>query len=62
MRRLLENSFPLNGDREGLRRLIETSIEGDLFGLNSRRDGDDVLMDLPIVILAAQKPSTPGPD
>ncbi len=53
---LLAGSFPVGGDRDGLRRLIEASIDGDRLGMNLRRDGATVRLDYPSVVLVARKP------
>jgi ubiquinone/menaquinone biosynthesis C-methylase UbiE len=56
---LVAASYPANGDRAALRRMIDASVEGDLFGMNARREGGTVLMSYPAVILTAPKPSSP---
>jgi ubiquinone/menaquinone biosynthesis C-methylase UbiE len=54
--RLIAGSFPANDDRDLLRRMIDESVDGDLFGMASRRDGDTVLLSYPSVILSALRP------
>lgn len=57
--RLIAGSFPANGDRALLRRMIDESVEGDAMGMGSRRDRDTVLLAYPSVVLTARKPDTP---
>lgn len=52
---LVSVSFPVDGDRAGLRRMIDASVDGDTMGLNARREGDTVRFGYPAVILAARK-------
>jgi ubiquinone/menaquinone biosynthesis C-methylase UbiE len=54
--RLIAGSFPANDDRDLLRRMIDDSVDGDLFGMEARRDGDTVLLSYPSVILTSRKP------
>ena len=54
--RLIAMSFPVDDDREHLRRLIDRSVDGDTMGLGSRREGDTVCFSYPAVILVAVKP------
>jgi ubiquinone/menaquinone biosynthesis C-methylase UbiE len=54
--RLIGGSFPANGDYELLRRMIDDSVDGDLFGMQARREKDTVLLSYPAVILSSQKP------
>jgi ubiquinone/menaquinone biosynthesis C-methylase UbiE len=53
---MLKASFPSDGDRERLRKLVEQSVEGDLMGLNARHEGGDVLFETPVVIFSAVRP------
>ncbi len=54
--RLIAMSFPLGDDREQLRHMIDTSVDGDRMGLASRREGDTLWFSYPAVILVAVKP------
>lgn len=54
--RLINGSFPANDDRDLLRRMIDDSVDGDLLGMESRREGDTVLLSYPAVILISRKP------
>ncbi len=54
---LISVSFPAGGDRAGLRRMIDESVDGDTLGLNARRDGETVRLAYPAVILVARKPA-----
>jgi len=54
--RLIAMSFPVNDDREQLRRMLNASVDGDSMGLGSRREGDTVCFAYPAVILVARKP------
>jgi SAM-dependent methyltransferase len=54
--RLIAGSFPANGDRTLLRRMIDDSVDGDLLGMQARREKDTVLLSYPAVILSSQKP------
>ena len=36
--------------------MINDSVDGDLLGMDARRDGDTVLLSYPSVILVARKP------
>lgn len=53
--RLIASSFPAADDRELLRRVIDESVDGDRFGMQSRRDGDTVRLSYPSVILTATR-------
>lgn len=53
---LIAISFPENDDRAGLRRIIDESVEGDLLGMNARRDGGTVWVAYQAAILTATKP------
>ena len=53
--RLIAGSFPAIGDRELLRRMIDDSVDGDLFGMQARREKDTVLLSYPAVILSSRK-------
>src|SRR5262249_54563835 len=54
--RLIAGSFPANDDRALLRRMIDESVDGDTLAMQSRRDGDTVLLSYPAVILTATRP------
>jgi hypothetical protein len=54
--RLISGSFPAGDDRVLLRSMINDSVDGDLLGMDTRRDGDTVLLSYPSVILVARKP------
>ncbi|MBN9578960.1 MAG: hypothetical protein J0H26_11370, partial [Alphaproteobacteria bacterium] len=56
MNQLVAHAFPENDDREGLRRMIWDSVEGDKLGMLAKRDGDDVQLSYSGVILSAVKP------
>jgi hypothetical protein len=53
--RLIAGSFPADDDRELLRRMIDESVDGDRFGMQSRREGDTVRLSYPSVILTATR-------
>lgn len=53
--RLIAISYPLNDDRQGLRRMIDASVDGDLMGLGAHRDGGTVRFAYPSVILVGQR-------
>ncbi len=53
---MITSSFPENGDHDGLRQMLNGAAEGDLMGLNMRRDGNTVLYGYPSVILTARRP------
>jgi ubiquinone/menaquinone biosynthesis C-methylase UbiE len=53
--RLIAGSFPADGDRELLRRMIDESVDGDRFGMQSHREGDTVRLSYPSVILTATR-------
>ena len=54
--RLIAGSFPANNGRDLLRRMIDESVDGDLFGMEARRDGDTVLLSYSSVVLTSRKP------
>jgi len=54
--RLIAMSFPVNGDREGLRRVIEDAVEGDKLGMNAERRNGKIRFGYPSVVLSARKP------
>jgi SAM-dependent methyltransferase len=56
--RLIAASFPANGDRALLRRMIDESVEGDRMGLAARRNRDTVKFAYPAAILVAEKPAS----
>lgn len=51
--KLVEGSFPEGGDRAGLLRLIEDSVDGDRLGMNATRTPDGVEVSYPSVVLSA---------
>jgi ubiquinone/menaquinone biosynthesis C-methylase UbiE len=53
---MVRRSFPVGGDYDGLRRMIDASVDGDAMDLGARRCGDTVLFHYPSVILSAIKP------
>lgn len=53
--RLVAMAYPAGEDREGLRAMIDGSVEGDTMGVNARRDGDTVRFDYPAVVMVAVK-------
>jgi ubiquinone/menaquinone biosynthesis C-methylase UbiE len=53
---LIARSFPVDDDRELLRRMIDESVDGDTMGMGSRRKGNTVVLAYPSVILTAEKP------
>jgi SAM-dependent methyltransferase len=53
--RLIAGSFPADDDRELLRRMIDESVDGDRFGMQSHREGDTVRLSYPSVILTATR-------
>lgn len=52
---LAAGSFPDGDDREGLRRLIDESVDGDMMGVGAVRDGETVRFAYPSVVLTAEK-------
>lgn len=54
--RLIAMSFPVDDNRETLRKIIDESVENDKMGVEASRRGDTVLFAYPSVILAAMKP------
>ena len=52
---LIARSFPVNDDRDGLRRLIEASVDGDKFGMSANRDGNKVKLTYHSAVLSARK-------
>jgi ubiquinone/menaquinone biosynthesis C-methylase UbiE len=54
---LVARSFPARGDRAGLLKLIDESVEGDLLGMNARRESDGVHIAFQAVVLTTTKPS-----
>ncbi|HLH96318.1 MAG TPA: class I SAM-dependent methyltransferase [Xanthobacteraceae bacterium] len=53
--RLIEGSFPVNNDREGLRRMIEESVAGDTMGVGARFGEQGVEFSYPAAVLSAAK-------
>ncbi len=54
---MVRRSFPAGGDYDGLRRMIDASVDDDAMGSGTRRSGDTVLFCYPSVILSAIKPA-----
>jgi SAM-dependent methyltransferase len=52
---LIAASHPANGDREGLRRLIEDAVDGDKLGMNAARHDGMITFAYPAIVLAASK-------
>jgi ubiquinone/menaquinone biosynthesis C-methylase UbiE len=52
---LIAGSFPANDDRDLLRRMIDESVDDDLFGMQSHRKADTVLLSYPSVILTSPR-------
>jgi len=52
---LIAASYPANDDREGLRRSIESAMDGDKLGMNAKRRNGKVTFSYPAVILYATK-------
>ena len=52
---MVKRSFPAGADYDGLRRVIDTSVDDDSMGLGARRCGDTVLFRYPSVILSTTK-------
>ena len=57
MEALIASSFPANDDREGLRHLIEASVDGDKLGMGATREGGKVRLAYRSAILSARKPA-----
>ena len=53
---LIAGSFPVDNDRDGLRRMIDAAVDGDKFGMNAHWDGDTVRMSYTAAILVAERP------
>lgn len=53
--RVIAMSFPADGDRAGLRAMLDASVDGDTMGVGARRDGDTMRFAYPAVVLAAVK-------
>jgi ubiquinone/menaquinone biosynthesis C-methylase UbiE len=54
---LVARSFPVNGDRDGLRRMITQATDTDAMGVNARREKDTVVFGYQSVVLVASKPA-----
>jgi ubiquinone/menaquinone biosynthesis C-methylase UbiE len=52
---LIAASFPVDDDRDELRRMIDAAVDGDSMGLCCHRQGDTVRFAYPAVILVAAK-------
>ncbi len=52
---LVARSFPAHGDRAGLLKLIEQSVDGDLLGMNAHRETDGVHITFQAFVLTATK-------
>jgi SAM-dependent methyltransferase len=53
--RVIAMAFPAGGDRDGLRAMLDASVEGDTMGLGARRDGDTMRFVYPAAVLVAAK-------
>jgi SAM-dependent methyltransferase len=53
---LIAMSFPAGDDRDGLRRMIMDSVDGDKLGMSAIRHEDTVRLAYPSAILSSQKP------
>ena len=53
--RVVAMSFPEGGDRDGLRAMLDASVEGDTMGLGARRDGETMRFAYPAAVLVAVK-------
>jgi ubiquinone/menaquinone biosynthesis C-methylase UbiE len=54
---LVARSFPVNGDRDGLCRMITEAADTDAMGVNARREKDTVVFGYQSVVLVATKPA-----
>lgn len=54
---LVSRSFPVNDDRDAVRRLIEASVDGDKFDMSARREGGKVKLSYRTAVLSARKPA-----
>ena len=52
----VSRSFPVKGDRDGLRRMIDDSVADDTMGVGARHRAATVVFAFPSVILSAVKP------
>jgi ubiquinone/menaquinone biosynthesis C-methylase UbiE len=50
---MVTRSFPAGEDRNGLRAILEASVDGDVLGMGARREGDAVHLAYPAVVLVA---------
>ncbi|MFZ1102896.1 MAG: methyltransferase domain-containing protein [Hyphomicrobiaceae bacterium] len=53
--RVIAMSFPAGGDRDGLRAMLDASVEGDSMGVGARRDGETMRFAYPAAVLVATK-------
>jgi hypothetical protein len=53
---LLERCFPEPGDVDAIRETLSAAIEDDRLGIPVRREGEDIHVAYPIVVLAAERP------
>ena len=55
LEKLLQASFPRQGDAEAVRRMVLDSLGDDGMGVNTRRKNEKILFSYPIAILLAEK-------
>jgi ubiquinone/menaquinone biosynthesis C-methylase UbiE len=53
---LLERCFPEPGDVDAIRETLSAAMEDDRLGIPVRREGEDIHVAYPIVVLAAERP------
>jgi SAM-dependent methyltransferase len=53
--RVVALSFPEGGDRDGLRAMLDASVEGDAMGVGARRDGETMRFAYPAAVLVGVK-------
>ena len=53
--RVVAMSFPEGGDRDGLRAMLDASVDGDTMGVGARRDGETMRFAYPAAVLVAVK-------
>jgi ubiquinone/menaquinone biosynthesis C-methylase UbiE len=56
--RVVAMAFPADGDRAGLRAMLDASVEGDAMGVGAHRDGDTMRFVYPAAVLVAVKGGT----
>ena len=55
LEKLLQLSFPRQGDAEAVRRMVLDSLDDDGMGMNTRRKNEKIIFSYPIAILVAEK-------